>query len=93
MPDFYRLVRSDDPNDGTTAVVLTGDDEQSTKVVSTRIPVQLNAHDRKRVEALGYGVETVSKEDAEKAEADEVVGDDVAAAAPVLGTSTKDNQK
>lgn len=90
MPDFYRLVPSD-PNNGTTAVVLeTGDDGQPTKVVSTGIPVQLNAEDRKRVEALGFELESVSKEDAEKATSARGAGGDIAGAAPVL---SKDNDK
>lgn len=93
MPDFYRLVTSD-PNDGTTGVVLEKDDDgQPTKVVSTGIPVQLNAEDRKKVESLGYTLDSVSKEEAEEAAKRGAVGGDVAGAAPVLGGSAASKDK
>lgn len=79
MPDLYRLVPSENPQNWTTGIVLeAGDDEKAAKVVSTGIPVQLNADDRKKVEKLGFSVEQVSKEDA--AEASKGPGDSAGAA-------------
>lgn len=85
----YRLVPSENPQNWTTAVVLERDDDGNpSKVVTTGIPVSLNAEDRKTVEKLGFSTEQVSKEDAE-AEATKGAGDDVAGAT----TTRKDNDK
>lgn len=96
MPDFYRLVSTTNPNtDWTNEIVLAVDEDgEPTKVVSTGIPVQLNAEDRKKVEALGFALETTTKEEAEKAQASGgAVAGDTAHSAPTLGGSQAANQK
>ena len=91
MADYYKLVGSKENStvDWTTEVVLErGDDGEVTKAVGVNRPAQLSKADLDKLEELGYETEGVSKEEAEQAEAAVAVGEDVAAAAPLLGEGT-----
>jgi hypothetical protein len=92
--DFYKLVGSEkNPHtDWTAEVVLAKDDDGNvTKSISASVPVELSAADAKKVEALGFGVEKVSKEEADAA-AGNPVGADAARSGPVFGNDNDDEK-
>src|SRR4051794_30849233 len=94
MADYYKLVSTTNPHtDWTTEIVLERDEEtgEPTKVVRAGVPTQLSGADRKKVEELGYGLESASKEEAEQAEAQ--AAGDVTGSAPVFGDSEAPNQQ
>lgn len=94
MADYYKLVSTTNRHtDWTAEVVLEVDDTgEPTKVVSATRPAQLSAENRKKVESLGYGLESVSKEEADEAERIALAGGDVVGGAPLFGGSEQPNQ-
>ena len=91
---YYKLVGTTNPHtDWTTEVVLERDEDGNvTKSIGGAMPSTLTAADRKKVEAMGYSLESVSKEEAEEVAATSGVGGDVTGSAPVFGTSEAPNQ-
>ena len=97
MADYYKLVSTTNRHTDWTAEVVLEVDEttgEPTKVVRAGEPVQLSAEDRKKVEALGYGLESASKDEVEQFEERAASGaaGDVAGAAPIFGDSEQANQ-
>lgn len=91
---YYKLATT--PNrhtDWTTNVILERDEDGNvTKEVGVNQPAQLNETDRNKVEALGYTLERVSKQEAEESQAAQAAGTDVTGAAPVFGDAERPNQ-
>lgn len=84
---YYKLVASENPStDGTSEVILEKDEDGNTvKSVGVNKPAQLTQDDRDKLEALGYEVESSSKEEADEAEEAAVVSSSALASAPLIG--------
>ncbi len=84
MSNYYKLAGSKNPTtDWTAEVILEKDDDGNvTKSVGANKPAQLSQEDRDKLEALGYEVESSSKQEADEAEQQAVV-----ASSSQLGTA------
>lgn len=89
MADYYKLAGSkNSTTDWTAEVILEKDDDGNvTKSVGANRPAQLNKDDLDKLEARGYTVEKVSKDEAEKAE-QQAAAPEALGTAPLIGEGT-----
>lgn len=84
---LYRVTGTENPTvDWTREVILERDEDgEVKKSVSATQPAELTKENQETLKELGVKVEKVSAEEAQELSEAEVVGTDVAAAAPTLG--------
>jgi len=98
MADYYKVSNTRNPHtDWTAGVVLERDkDGNVTKEVTFGVPTnELTGDDRKKLEGMGYTVESSSAKEADEVAqsgAPATVGTDVTGAAPVFGSSEAPDQ-
>lgn len=91
MP-YVKLVGTKNPNvNWATSVVLERDDDGNvTKEVVSGVPINLESAEQSKVEAMGFVLESSSKDEAEKVqESTPAAGSDVSGAAPVFGSGAE----
>lgn len=90
---YYKLVSGDNAvTDWTSEVVLEKDDAGNvTKSIAVDRPAQLSKKEIETVKALGYDVETSSKDEAVEAAIESATGGDVQQA-PSLGSGDKNDK-
>ena len=94
---YVKMTGTGDPASGPSEVVLERDDEtgEPTKVVKVGEPAELNKEDQKKLEEMGFTFESSSKEEAQEYQEQQAgaqVGQDIAGAAPSLGSEPTPDQ-